>query len=245
MAGFYNAPKDGEKFSTIAFMDWNQINSTIDFEEFRFCSNDEYYYVFGVCNSVTDVIKSGDKDWRMPKGEKLMLKIARKPVKRKKDTPEVHYEVEKLMVMQLEKIDPTKAYAGQITLQQNGFVSMIVSGLDPAGKPVPQEQVDAFSSGFFSVTEKEIELIQDADMIIPKGWSGFGGKAGQTELEKLGDRLTFIRNQIAAAGYDYQIKSVLDLDSSVIHGNYPKQDDIATTITLIIHHSRSLMFAAQ
>jgi hypothetical protein len=242
MASFYNAPKDGEKFSSIAVLDWENVNSVLDLTEFRFASNDDYYFIFSICDRATDVIKSGDKDWKFPQGEKLLIKIARRAVKRKKDGEPVWHDVEKFVCSRLEKLDPTKAYAGQITLQNSGFVKMVVTGADASGKPITEAQEEMFASGLFSATEREIENIPDGDMVIPKAAFYGGGAKAQTELEKLGDRLTFIQAQLKAAGLDYEVKSVADISSAVITEKLGKDKTAASTIINIIDSSLLLMF---
>jgi hypothetical protein len=227
MAAFYNEGKDGSKFATIAITDWSTVNSSVEFDELRFASDDDFYYLFAQATKFTDVLKVGDKDWKFSP-QLVTFSAARKTVQKwnkaegkKVDTPQS--DVERLVCFLLDKLDAEKAYGGFISLQNTNFIKTAIEGKDAQGKDVPEVVREQILGTLGSLYEVETELIPKDDIKVPakKAW-GNGGSKGQTELEKLGDRLTFIAGQLKASGIEYEVKSVYDLAPEKLAKDCPK-----------------------
>lgn len=244
MAVFFNAPKDGSKFSSAWIKDWENINSNIEFDALRFTSDDDYYYVYMFAKKFTDLLNLSDKNWKF-EPQLMAMQIQRKDVekwssKESKKIPSVQSLPEKLVCRFLDKCDASKTYKGFLALQNNGFVNTALTGIDPSGKPVPEALIEQIFSGFGNLEEAESDLIADDDVKAPvkKSWSG--GSKGQSELEKLNDRLSFISAQIKASGYNYEVKCALDICEFVVAERMKDGYDCATIMS-VIEACKSLM----
>lgn len=223
MTLFYNEPKDS-KFATVAITDWTAVNSNVDFDELRFASNDEFYFVYMHATKFTDVIKIGDKDWKWTP-QLVMIEVARKDVekwnpKEKKKILTAQSSTEKLVCKMLDDLDSTLCYKGTMVLQESNFNLAILTGKDAQGKDIPEAMIEMLLAPLFNfdlVEESSLIPVDDVKVKERKAWSG--GKAGQTELEKLNDRFTFIKEQLKLNGYQHDITSIGDLVSSGVIDN--------------------------
>jgi len=211
MALFQNDPKNGSKYNTAYIMNWEEINSPIEFSEFRFCKDEDYYYVFAFITKFQDIIKPKEKDWKFSPAL-YQLQFARKPVAHNGKEP-AQYAVEKLVCYALDKLDETKTYKGNLCLQQAGFITTVVDGVDMQGKPVPDAVREQIAATVYSFEETEAKEISAEDVKATRSFKSYGAKA-QTEYEKLGDRLKFITDQLKLAGCELEIKSLVDLDKA-------------------------------
>ena len=211
MAVFQNDPKNGSKYNAIYVMNWEEINSPIEFSEFRFCKDDDYYYCFAYVTKFQDIIKPKEKDWKFAPGL-YQFQFARKPVAHNGKEPQ-QYLVEKLVCYALDKLDEAKTYKGNLCLQHAGFITSITDGKDMSGKEIPDAVREQIASSIYSFEETEAKEISADDVKATKSFKSYGAKS-QTEYEKLGDRLKFMVDQLKLAGCEIEIKSLADLDKA-------------------------------
>jgi len=210
MSGWYNAPKDGAKFSSVAFTDMNSVNSEIQFDELRFTSDDEFYHLYFNATKFGDIVKVGDKDWKFTE-QLTSIKIARKNYekwssKEGKKVPTEQSRVEKLVCKIFDDLDSTVSYQGFLQLQDGNGIDAILTGT-MNGKDV-SAMVPTLLETYASFTPTDANKITDADVVAPKKSGGSYGAKAQTELEKLNDRLSFIRTQLTVVYPDFQVLSV-------------------------------------
>lgn len=211
MAVLFNPPKEGSKFSSFYVMNWEEINSPIEFSELRFCKDDDYYYIYAFVTKFQDIIKAKEKEWKFSP-QLMSFEVARKPVSRNgKEASQ--FAVEKLVCYALDRLDEAKSYKGNLCLQQAGFIATVVDGVDMQGKSVPDAVREQIAATVYSFEETEAKEISAEDVKAKKAWFKSAGKV-QTEYEKLGDRLKFVADQLKLAGCELEIKSLTDLDKA-------------------------------
>ena len=229
MPGWYNAPKDGAKFASIAFSDFASVNTQIEFDELRFTRDDDFYYLFFHATKVTDIVKMGDKDWKW-KEELGTLKIARKDYekwnsKEQKKIPTAQSRVEKLVCKLLEDKEPAETYKGFLQLQDGNGIDAILTGTQN-GKDITA-MVPMLMETYASFEVCDPDKIADSDVGVPakkSGGGGYGAKS-QTELEKLNDRFSFIKAQLKIVT-DTEVTTVADI-CEVLKG---EKSDLAVAV---------------
>jgi len=210
MAGFYNAPKDGAKFSSVAFTDMTSVNSEIKFDELRFIADDDFYHLYLNAHKFTDLVKVGDKDWKFTE-QLTSFKIARKNYekwsqKEQKKLATEQSRVEKLVCKILDDLDGNQTYSGFLQLQDGNGIDAILTGTQNGKDVSAMVPMLLETYGSFEVTEAS--KISDADVVAPKKSSGSYGAKAQTELEKLNDRLNFIRTQLTILYPEFQVLGI-------------------------------------
>lgn len=207
---YYNEKKDGEKFASIGCADWETANSTIEFSEAVFLSDEEFYYFFGYALSFSDCQKIGDKNWKWSP-QLVTFKIAKKNYKGRKydkdtgkwsDVDKEQSVGEKVVCKILESTEDDKFYKGKLQLTTDPSGKAIATGLGDDGKPVPSEMLAMLLAYRGTVTEiPESKHFKLEDVKLPDKKGGFNrGSSGQKEIERLGDKLQFICNQLSEAG---------------------------------------------
>jgi hypothetical protein len=220
MPFWYNAASEGSKFNSLACTDWNQVNSMVQFDELAVKSDEEFHHLFGHANSATDVIKVGEKDFKwIP--QLVTIKIARKNYQKydrvaKKKVDAEQSTIEKLICKLLESYDLSKVWKANIQFQHSNIVQMLVDGVDTMGKPMPDMVFDSMSSSYLSMSEvTEPQHIKPDELQLPKAGNWSGGKASQTEYEKISDRMKFATEQIKLAFPTVEATSVFDIANSL------------------------------
>jgi hypothetical protein len=208
MAVLYNVPKDGAKFGGIFVFGWDEIKTTVKFSELKFIQSEDYYHIFCFADTVTDIIKSKEKDWKF-EPQLMQFAIARKTVTENKKEREQHRS-EKLICYALDKLDASKCYSGFFKFEDSGIVDRVVEGVDGSGKPIPEEVRSLLSQDLFGFDEAELTKFTEADMSVKKQWSPSGSRV-QSEAERLKDRIAFVSEQLKLAGAVPEYKSLMDL----------------------------------
>lgn len=216
MSLYFNPPKEDSKYATVGGIDWENINSIVEFSELRSISDESHYYLYLYATKFTDLVKIGEKDWRF-EPQLITLDIAKADVvksynaKEKKQVDRAKSDVEKLIGLALADKDPDKAYKGFFSLQSGGHLKITLSGKDTQGKEIPEVVQQQLLSTLFSLEETDTELVpvDDVKVKAKKAWSN--GSKGQSEYEKLSDRLKWIADQVKLANPEIEIKTLMDL----------------------------------
>jgi len=242
MAGFYNVPKDGAKFSSVAFTDMTSVNSEIKFDELRFIADDDFYHLYLNAHKFTDLVKVGDKDWKFTE-QLTSFKIARKNYEKwsqkdQKKLPVEQSRVEKLVCKIFDNLDPAVTYTGFLQLQDGNGIDAILTGV-MNGRDV-SEMVPTLLETYGSFEVGTADKITDADVVAPKKSGGSYGAKAQTEFEKLNDRLSFIKTQIGLCGCDFKVETVYDISPEAIKTGSPTPET-ASIIRAIVAMSFELM----
>ncbi|HEY9664684.1 MAG TPA: hypothetical protein V6C65_40105, partial [Allocoleopsis sp.] len=207
MSQLYNEPKPPSKYASIFVMNWAEINMMVEVSELRYCKDDDNYYIYAFVETITNVIKAKDKDWKF-EPQLMSFTIPRKPTIHKQGEEATHYLAERLVCYALDQLDESKCYKGFFNLSNAGFVNSIVSGVDMQGKPCPEVIRKELAASMFHFEETEGDKITAEDVkaiVKSKSW----GSKGQTEAERLNDRVAFLVSQLSAAGYE--VKSLKDV----------------------------------
>ena len=220
MAIYFNKPKDGSEYASFSVPDWSTVNSTIEFTELRWCSDEEYYYCYCFATKLTDFVFFDDKNYKF-EPQKLAFKIARKTVKSwnsktKTSEDRAQSEVEQLICRAFEELEEGKAYKGFLSLAASPFLSTALKGVDSQGKEIPDALREQILSTLYCFAETAIEHIKDEDLKIDSKKKGGYGSKSETEEERLKGRLSFLSGQLAAAGLSYKLESILDLHPATI-----------------------------
>ncbi len=220
MPFWYNAASEGSEFNSLACTDWNQINSMIQFDELGVKSDDEFHHLFGWATSATDVIKVGEKDFKWTP-QLVTIKIARKNYQKydrvaKKKVDAEQSTIEKLLCKLLESYDLSKVYKASVQFQHSNIVKMLVDGVDTMGNPMPDMVFDSMSSSYLSMEDvAEPGHIKLDKLQLPSKTNWGGGSKGQTEYERLNDRIKFATEQIKLAYPTLEIASVVDISNAL------------------------------
>ena len=220
MAFFLDEPKDGEKFSSIRPIKWTEVSTVLSFDELRVASSDGKHRLFMVLNKDIKALAKDASGKSSPvektTGVLLQLDSKRKPTTWQGKTTEVS-RMEAFLNSQIDKLDNSKSYKGSIALQDSPMLEMLISGTDATGQPIEPGFAATAWAMIWNLQETEPNLIKPEDCTAPKGGSGsWGGSKGQTELEKLNDRLEFFRIQVAKVDPDYKVDSPFDLTETAI-----------------------------
>ena len=76
MSIFFNPPKEDSRYATVGGIDWENINTVVEFSELRYISDESYYYLYLYATKFTDLVKIGEKDWRF-EPQLIILDIAK------------------------------------------------------------------------------------------------------------------------------------------------------------------------
>ena len=245
MVFWYNPPKDS-KFASLNCSDWKQVNSKIEFDELRFCSSDEFYYIYARCSKFSGVQKMGEKDFTIDsKTEPVFLtfKVARKDYdkwdyKEKKQVPTEQSRLEKWICKIVDGLDPTKAYTGKLDLQDSNILDIYLSGLDTGGNPIDENLLKTMQATSVSLEPIEPTHISDDEVKLPvdnKTKGSFGGSKGQTELERLNDRLAFMCQQVCKIDESITVSNLFELCKILDHEKFGKDAG------LVLNFSTDLM----
>lgn len=82
-----------------------------------------------------------------------------------------------------------------------------------SGKEIADAVREQIAASVYGFEETEAKEISDEDVKPKAKWFKSGSKV-QTEYEKLVDRLKFMTDQLKLAGYEGEIKSLIDLDKA-------------------------------
>ncbi|TWH55511.1 hypothetical protein CAL7102_03655 [Dulcicalothrix desertica PCC 7102] len=117
------------------------------------------------------------------------------------------------MCQLLDELDFGNVYTGTMQLQTSNIINMLVTGKQLNGEPLPDVVKESMVNSYLSLKEiDEPKHIKVDALKLPekKSWGG-GGAKGQTELEKLNDRLFFICTQLSVDYPSRQFKSLSDV----------------------------------
>ena len=195
MPFWYSVPSEGSEYSNLACTDFAGLNSSIKFEEVAFKSDDDFNYVFGYASDASDLIKVGDRDFKFTP-QLITFKLAKKnyqkyDVKTKSKVDVEQSMIEKLMCQLLDELDFGNVYTGSMLIQTSNIITMLVTGKQLDGSPLPDGVKESMVNTYLSLKEidepKHIKV--DALKLPEKKLWGSGGAKAQSELEKLTDRL--------------------------------------------------------
>lgn len=241
MSFIFNAPENGAKFATLnpnyAKSDWSWLTlaATLEFSEFRFTSNDDFYFIFANATKLTDF--KNFADLKAPWSECLVtFQVARKDYEQYQKAAGGKVTVkqsrlEKVVCMLLAGLDPAVCYSGELCLMDTSTLDNIVSGLDKKGVQMSEEKIAGLleTIGTFEIVEAP-EKITDADVGVPAQKNGSGSYSkGQTELEKLNDRLKFLSIHIKVVMPDVAITNVSELTQVLKNASQPEVTEIYLT----------------
>jgi hypothetical protein len=217
----YSDPRKDSVFANVKPKDWNDANFTLKATEMRFLVTATSVFIFAMAEDVGEVVKWVDskKDESFKWQPQLIcIELHAKPYKKWKAKEETQpAKVEQWACKKIGELDHTKAYKGMIAFQNNPMLDMFITGIAANGQTLPPETLAMMESTAWQVEETDTTLVPADKVAAPKSGGGsWGGSSGQTELEKLNDRLEFIKQQLAASGATYEVKSVGDLSPVVI-----------------------------
>ncbi|MBW4689608.1 MAG: hypothetical protein KME40_32080 [Komarekiella atlantica HA4396-MV6] len=193
--------KEGNKYAYVGTSNWAEANSQIDFSELGFCDDDSFYYVFAYVTKFNGIAKLRDDSWSF-EPQLIQFKVAKKDYektdKEGKQQKVVQSRLEKWLCKLFDELDEG-IYSGSLSLQDCSMVESFVTGLDNSGKPV-----DPTTLKIMQGTYASLELVEKPEKVLPediktpsgKSYSKGGYAKGQTELEKLNDRVSFICQQV-------------------------------------------------
>lgn len=224
MPFWYNDAVEPSKFASLVRTDWKDVNTSISVEELAIKQDDDFYHLFMYANSATDVINTkGGRDWRfMP--QLVTLKIAKKDYKKydyksKKQIDVTQSRIEKLFTKLLSNYDEGKVYFGGIALQDNNIADMVISELDPGGKPILPDVLASLSSSFINLEEDlEPTYLSLDELKLPENKSNSARSYSQGEGQKLDDRLAFVLKEVNLVNCDIKATSMADVVRFIMNG---------------------------
>lgn len=199
MAFWHKLGKDGA-IGELKQLDWTTANSTVQFLEATVRSNDEFHYIFCVLHHVSEKILNDPCELGKTV---VMLPISRKDYsQRKKEGDDwktvtvAQTPVEKWFCDYVEANQEAMEgyWQGTIVFNNNPVVFELMKS-NPTMTSESLKLVDIKPLG-------EANYLKDAKIELPKkssGSWGSGGK-GQTEAEKLADRISFVQAALPANG---------------------------------------------
>nr|MBD2342525.1 hypothetical protein [Calothrix sp. FACHB-156] len=202
----YVAPKENQKYASIGCSDWSQLHTKFVFDELAFISDDNFYHVFAHATEISNIEDFNNRSWKFDKGL-VKFRVAKKDYekedKEKKKVAVAQSRLEKWVCKLFAEREEGVTYHGFINLQDDKYCELFVSGKDDDGsqiEPTMLARMEKMSATLEPV--ETVEHLSPEDFVLPTGKGGFskggfGGK-GQTELEKLNDRVAFICTQVNA-----------------------------------------------
>jgi hypothetical protein len=242
MSFFHNDPTTEFPYASLNATDWSQVSSRAVFEEFCLIESDDHVHLAGYASDFDGIKKMNareaggglNRDWKFEPSN-VAVKFAKKTYKKwdsvaKKQIDAEPSRTEQYYAKVLSNFEAGKVYSGKFLLKDDAYMDMVIKGVDPFGKPIPQENLDVLNAGFFSIQEvAEPIRIKPDDIKIPqaKQW-GSRGSSGQSEYDKLTDRIKFIKEQMAIADPEFKMFGVHDFDAAKLSG-IPNGDIIYST----------------
>jgi hypothetical protein len=220
---WYIAPKEGQKYAMIGSSNWSDTASKVEFDELGFISEDDFYHVYAYATKFKGIASFGDKSWEF-KPQLVKFRVARKDHekedKEKKKVVVTQSRLEKWICSLFGRLEEGKIYSGFINLQDDEFCLTLATGIDHnTGNQIPEEvlrQMEKMQAYVVEVTEPKHVLAEDIE--IPKGKKGgfgYGGSKGQTELEKLNDRVAFICQQLGFISPELKISNLAEIHEAM------------------------------
>ncbi|MBE9059305.1 hypothetical protein [Sphaerospermopsis sp. LEGE 08334] len=188
----------------------DQLSCQIDFEELQFQKDDVYIYLTGKIRSHSKGIEKSFKEHNCP-GETVVIRLLNKGEhettykgETKKHTQST---LELFLCNRINALDWDKAYTGMIRFRYDGMLTYLLG--DVGMTPDMKEQAEKAAINLTPLENKTIELEPLKNAVGYKG--GYGGSKGQTELEKLNDRMAFTLQQMKAIFPEAKLDSIADL----------------------------------
>jgi hypothetical protein len=216
---FYYSKDESASVADMSCYDWNSANSTIAFDELLVKKDDNYYYLFANCQSFSNCKKSKDDSWKFQKDTKVRIKLARvsyekTDFKTKQKTTVQPSRLEKILIALFdEKDSENRVFSGTLSLSDTPMLDNILSGKDNVGTPLPAVVLNSYKQLIGTLLESSLDTkkhFKDDELVAPKART-FGGAKTQTHLEKLNDKLTFIKMQLLAKYPALTIDSYYDI----------------------------------
>jgi hypothetical protein len=215
MPAWYNPPTKDSKFATLAVTDWSNMHVRLDFEEFCIKEDDTFYYLFGFANEASDLVfvKAG-RDWKF-EPQMVTLKIAKKDYERwdmteKKSVPASQSKTERFFAKIFSNLDLSKVYTGKFGFSHMPLMDAYVLE-ENDGQPMAENVKEITVKTSFPVTVvDEPQKIKINDITIPTKSKAEYAK-GQTEYERLNDRLKFLETQLRLVYPDNEFNSLKDI----------------------------------
>lgn len=200
--GFWYNKKDDEKIANLSSTNWHECNSKFEFNELGFTSDDGFYLVVANAIKFSDVNKMGEKDFTLDE-QLIKFKVARKDYtkrdfKTKQDIQVVQSRTEKWLCQVLEELDATKRYKGFLHMQDGNFLDNFLTGKDMDGKDILPETLSWMKSSYQLLEEVEVDKVVNELLTMPAAKSYGGFSKGQSEKEKLNDRLSIFESLATA-----------------------------------------------
>lgn len=237
MSFWYNK-KDDAKLANLACSEWKEVNSKIEFDELGFARDESFYYIYSKVNRFTDVMKMGDKDFKIGK-ELVTFKIARKDYtkkdwKTKVDVQVPQSRVEKWVCSVFDVLDATKRYKGFLDLQDGNYLDTLLSGRSPEGKELQPEFLEMMQSTYRDFKETESKEIGDDLIVVPAGYSGSSYSKGQTEIEKIKDRIAILETHAKKIFEIEDNKDAISFLAEQLQSGNDKASYFLQVITLVL-----------
>lgn len=214
-------------------VEWAGINCRAKAKCIKFAENEDFLSIFVYTDNLSDcAIIPFNSDWKFQEGI-VAFHLAKKPytINQKKgdNWEKVEHQpslVEKFIISEIDKLDKSVAYSGLISFEDNSSIPLLLGIPDDDGKvQVIDENTRKFVVSNI-INLSPLEANTDAYNLVPdnevvgkvKSTSNFKS-SGQSELQKLTDRLNFVRQQIQVEGIDYEITSLLSLTMTRINSS--------------------------
>lgn len=230
---WYMSPKEGEKFASVGCSDWNDTSSELTFEELGYVHDDDWIHFYAFATKFTDIQDFNNKNWKFEPGF-IKFKVAKhdyqKENKEKQKVDVKQSELEKWINLQFPATLSGAIFSGFISLKTNPYHKMLLENKDHTGKELVPEMANMLMAGMLTLTLiEEPTKIKPEDIALPQGKGGFkyGGAKGQTELEKLNDRVAFLCDQINKCGEATPVTNVYEI--CTIH-NFSKQPHLIAEV---------------
>ncbi|MBH8553404.1 hypothetical protein I8751_13670 [Nostocaceae cyanobacterium CENA357] len=217
---YYIEKKEGDKFALVGCSEWSEANSVISFDELGFCQDDGFYHCFAYATKVTEIGCFGDKNWKF-EPQLVKFKLAKKDYqkedKQKNKVDVKQSRLERWLCDLFNGLEEGVIYKGFINLKDDPYCDLFITKIDPKGQPIPEPLLKQMLSMSVDIEPVETpEHIKPEDIKAPNGkgsWGkgGYGGKPGQTEIEKLTDRMSFICSQVNAMNEGIPVENLAQL----------------------------------
>lgn len=231
---YFNSASDKQKYPSISPKKWEELSTALEFSELAVVSSEASYRLYLVLTKDVKAMERGaDDKWKDASTTDILLymdfKRVPKTYKGKTTDPS---RLEKFVCSQLENIDTTKVYKGVISLQDSPMLQMVVDGITATGQPVDAVTKTMLLGSLWSLTETEPSKIVLTDLEAPTtGKSGGGYSNSQTEVEKLNDRMAFIKAQLAITNPDLKVESIYSLtEAGMAEAGYQPMERAVLTI---------------
>jgi len=198
---WYIEKKENQKFAMVGCSNWAEANSRIEFEELAFYKNDDFYHVFAYATAFTEIAVFGDKNWTF-QPQFIKFKFATKDYQKEdKDKNKVDVKqsrLEKWLCSLFDELEEGKFFKGWLNLKDDPYCDIFVSK-ELKGIPIDQSVLSQMMMMSVEMEEITPSKLTAEDITVTSSSGGFGGKGfarGQSELEKIEDRLKFLLKQV-------------------------------------------------